>query len=138
MAELYKLSASEAAALMEKNKITSEDLVRACLARIEEREETVQAWQYLDPDFAIDEARKADAAERKGPLHGIPFATKDIIDTADMPTENGSPIYAGRRPDVDAPCVTAMRACREVTQVRSCQSCGAAKACPCIWKKLRN
>ena len=109
MAELYKLTASEAAALMEKNEITSEDLVRACLARIEEREETVQAWQYLDPDFAIDEARKADAAERKGPLHGIPFATKDIIDTADMPTEIGSPIYAGRRPDADAPCVAAMR-----------------------------
>ena len=109
MAELNRLTASEAAALMEKNEITSEDLVRACLARIEEREETVQAWQYLDPDFAIAEARKADAAERKGPLHGIPFAAKDIIDTADMPTENGSPIYAGRRPDADAPCVAVMR-----------------------------
>lgn len=109
MAELYKLTATEAAALMEKNEIASEDLVRACLVRIEEREETVQAWQYLDPDFAIAEARKADATERKGPLHGIPFAAKDIIDTADMPTENGSPIYAGRRPDADAPCVAAMR-----------------------------
>ncbi|HIM46067.1 MAG TPA: amidase, partial [Alphaproteobacteria bacterium] len=53
MAELYKLTATEAAALMEKNEIASEDLVRACLVRIEEREETVQAWQYLDPDFAI-------------------------------------------------------------------------------------
>ena len=109
MTELHKLTATEAAALMAKSEISSEDLVRACLARIEAREETVRAWQYLDPDFAIAEARKADAVERKGPLHGIPFAAKDIIDTADMPTEKGSPIYAERRPDTDAPCVAAMR-----------------------------
>ncbi len=109
MAELHELTATEATALMEKGEISSEDLVRACLARIEAREETVQAWQYLDPDFAIAEARKADATPRKGPLHGIPFAAKDIIDTKDMPTENGSPIYAGRQPERDAPCVAAMR-----------------------------
>ena len=42
MAELYKLTATEAAALMEKNEISSEDLVRACLVRIEEREETIR------------------------------------------------------------------------------------------------
>ncbi len=107
--KLHELTATEAAALMENGEISSEDLVRSCLARIEAREETVQAWQYLDPEFAIAEARKADAVPRKGPLHGIPFAAKDIIDTKDMPTENGSPIYAGRRPDADAPCVVAMR-----------------------------
>ncbi len=88
MAELHELTATEATALMEKGEISSEDLVRACLARIEAREETVRAWQYLDPDFAVAEAQKADAAPRKGPLHGIPFAAKDIIDTKDMPTEN--------------------------------------------------
>jgi amidase len=109
MAELHELTATEASALMEKGEISSEDLTRACLARIDAREDAVQAWQYLDPEFAIAEAKKADASPRKGPLHGIPFAVKDIIDTADMPTENGSPIYKGRRPDKDAACVTAMR-----------------------------
>jgi amidase len=109
MAELHELTAIEAAALMENGEISSEDLVRDCLARIEAREETVRAWQYLDPDFAVAEAQKADATPRRGPLHGIPFAAKDIIDTADMPTENGSPIHAGRRPAKDALCVTAMR-----------------------------
>ncbi len=109
MAELHDLTATEAGALMETGEISSEDLVRACLARIEAREEIVQAWQYLDPEFALAEARKADATQRLGPLHGIPFAAKDIIDTKDMPTENGSPIYAGRRPTRDALCVAAMR-----------------------------
>ena len=86
---------------------------RACLDRIAAREDEVQAWEHLDPDLALAQARDADAAlragEASGPLHGVPVGVKDIIDTADMPTENGSPIFTGRRPDRDAPCVAALR-----------------------------
>ncbi len=44
-----------------------------------------------------------------GPLHGVPVGLKDVIDTADMPTEHGSPAFKGRRPAADAACVTALR-----------------------------
>ena len=110
MAELYELTATEAAARMEAGEITSEALVASCLERIAAREDTVRAWEHLDPDTALGEARKADATPRKGALHGIPFGVKDIIDTADAPTAHGSPIYAGHRPAADAACVAAMRA----------------------------
>jgi len=109
MAELYELTATEAAALMDAGEITSEELVVSCLERIAAREDTVRAWEYINPDHAITQAKRADNLPRRSPLHGIPFAAKDIIDTTDMPTAYGSPIYAGNRPGKDAACVTAMR-----------------------------
>lgn len=72
--------------------------MRACLERIEEREGVVGAWAFIDPDLALHQARVLDAGPRRGPLHGMPVGIKDIIDTADMPTGYGSPIYAGHRP----------------------------------------
>jgi amidase len=93
---------------MDAGEITSEELVASCLERIAAREETVRAWEYIDPEAAIALAKKADATPRRSPLHGIPFAAKDIIDTADMPTAHGSPIYQGNQPKKDGACVTAM------------------------------
>jgi Asp-tRNA(Asn)/Glu-tRNA(Gln) amidotransferase A subunit family amidase len=88
-------------------------LVQACLDRIAEREETVLAWQHLDPDYALEQARARDEwrahGRSTGPLHGVPVGIKDIIDTEDMPTENGTPAHAGRTPDEDATLVTALR-----------------------------
>ena len=78
--------------------------------RIEHREPVVGAWTYLDPEQAIAAARKADRATARGPLHGVPVAVKDIFDTVDMPTELGTPVYAGRRPAWDAACVARVRA----------------------------
>ena len=67
------------------------DLVRACLKRIEQLEPAVQAWAHLDAEYALQQARAADAAQRQGkalgPLHGVPVGVKDIFDTEDMPTE---------------------------------------------------
>ncbi len=104
------LTATEAAARIRAGTLTSEALVRACLDRIEARERDVQAWQYLDPDAALAAARAADRAPSRGALHGVPIAVKDIIDTADMPTGLGSPLYATRQPQWDASCVAAARA----------------------------
>ena len=109
MAEPYELTATEAATQMDAGELTSEELVASCLERIAAREDTVRAWEYLDPGAAIAEAKRADGLPRRSPLHGIPFAAKDIIDTADMPTAHGSPIYTGNRPGKDGACVTAMR-----------------------------
>ena len=102
---LNELSASEAAHQIASGQISSEDLVRACLERIAEREPHVRAWAYLAPDYALAQARARDRQPWRGPLHGVPIAVKDVIDTADMPTQMGSPIFDGYRPKVDAACV---------------------------------
>src|SRR4051794_28374552 len=86
--------------------LTFEGLVQACIERIRAVEPTVQAWQYLDEEHALAQARAADERRRSGagvgPLNGVPVGIKDIIDTADMPTENGTIIHHGRTPRADA------------------------------------
>ena len=83
--------------------------IRACLDRIAERESDVRAWAFISPDQAIAEARARDRGPRRGLLHGLPIAVKDVIDTADMPTEHGTPIYKGNQPACDAVCVSGAR-----------------------------
>jgi Asp-tRNA(Asn)/Glu-tRNA(Gln) amidotransferase A subunit family amidase len=108
--DLSTLSVREAARQISERRITAEALVTAYLDRIEAREPVVGAWQYLDRDQALTTARKRDAEAPRGPLHGIPIAVKDLIDTVEMPTSYGSPIYRGHRPDADASCVALARA----------------------------
>ena len=100
---------TESAKAIAAGDLTSKALVASCLARIDEREAQVGAWQFVDPERALAEARKRDAQAPQSPLHGIPFGIKDIIDTADMPTEYGTPIYKGARPLGDATCVALLR-----------------------------
>jgi len=113
------LTASDAARLVATGETRSEQLVEACLARIREREPAVQAWQFLDEAHALSQGRERDRewANRNraggsalGPLHGVAVGVKDIIDTSDMPTEYGSALHAGRRPEKDAAVVTSLRA----------------------------
>ena len=89
-------------------------LSRDCLKRIDEVEPTVQAWAFLDRDHVMRQAQAADEHRRHGratgPLHGVPIAVKDIFDTGDMPTELGSPLWAGRTPRKDAEAVARLRA----------------------------
>ena len=107
--DLHKLSALDAGAKIAAGELSSERLVRACLDFIRTREDAVGAWQHLDEEYALAEARAADAASPRSALHGVPFAVKDVIDTADLPTEHGSVLFAGNRPATDAACVAAMR-----------------------------
>lgn len=111
---LNSLSASEAARLIRDGVISSEQLVEACLKRIGEVDEKIQAWAFLDPDYALTQARAADelrlSGKPIGPLHGVPVGVKDIFDTADMPTECGSVLCAGRTPSRDAAVVSLLRA----------------------------
>jgi Asp-tRNA(Asn)/Glu-tRNA(Gln) amidotransferase A subunit family amidase len=113
LTNLYALSASDAARLIRDGVISSAQLVEACLDRIRAVDPEVQAWAFLDPDLARAQAAAADeyrlSARPLGPLHGVPVGVKDIIDTADMPTENGSVLHAGRTPSRDAAVVSMLR-----------------------------
>ena len=104
-----ELSAAEAAQRIARRELTSERLVAACLERIEAREREVQAWAFVDRGLALSQARRLDGESPRGPLHGIPVGIKDVFDTADMPTEYGSPIYRDHRPRSDAACVAQLR-----------------------------
>ena len=110
MQKLNELGAREAAQRLASRDISAEQMARACLERIEERETTVGAWIHLDPDAVLAQARALDAGPVRGPLHGLPIGIKDIIDTIDMPTCYGSAVYPGHRPAADAACVALARA----------------------------
>jgi Asp-tRNA(Asn)/Glu-tRNA(Gln) amidotransferase A subunit family amidase len=108
--DFSSLTVREAARQIADRRLTAEALVAACLDRIEARDAVVGAWQFLDRERALAAARRCDAEPPRGPLHGIPIAVKDLIDTVDMPTAYGSPIYRDHRPAADASCVALARA----------------------------
>ena len=101
----------------------------AALARIAETESDVRAWAHLDAAGALEQARAIDDAGPAGALAGVPVAVKDIVDTADQPTGNGTPLDAGRRPDADATAVRRLRAAGALMlgkTVTTELACGAA------------
>lgn len=104
--ELGLVAAAEAIAT---KRLSSVELATDCLAVIAAREAQVGAWVHIDPDQVLRDARRLDNERARGPLHGVPIAIKDIIDTSDMPTCSGSSIYAGRRPGMDAASVALLR-----------------------------
>jgi Asp-tRNA(Asn)/Glu-tRNA(Gln) amidotransferase A subunit family amidase len=112
--QLNWLSAADAARAIRDGAASSEQLVEACLARIREADGEVQAWTFLDPEHALAQARARDLHRSEGrpcgPLHGVPIGVKDIFDTADMPTEDGTVLHAGRTPAHDATVVALLRA----------------------------
>lgn len=113
-AQLSALSAADAARLIREGAVSSEELVAACLERCREIEPRVQAWAFLDEKHALAQARAADelrlSGQPFGALLGIPVGVKDIIDTSDMPTENGTALHKGRTPRRDATVVASLRA----------------------------
>ncbi len=100
------LSATEARRKIGEGLLTSAELVKSSLDRIRETDGTLKAWAHVDAEGAMARAEEMDAIRRRGgalgALHGIPVGLKDIIDTKEMPTERGTPIFSGRRPDADA------------------------------------
>lgn len=103
-------TATAAAAAIRAGEITSEALVNQYLDTIVQRDSSIHAFEYLDGESVLAEARARDREPPRGPLHGVPIAVKDIIATHDMPTAYGSPIYADHRPAWDAACVALCRA----------------------------
>ncbi len=93
--------------------IKSIDLIEACLARIAETDDKIQAWAHFDPEFARAQARACDefraAGHDVGPLHGVPVGVKDIFDTREFLTENGTVLDAGRQPTEDCTVVSLLK-----------------------------
>ncbi|MDP2356381.1 MAG: amidase [Beijerinckiaceae bacterium] len=108
-AHLQKLSVVEAAGAIARGQITSRQLVRALIERIEAREGVVRAWASFDADHALAQAHTCDEGKASGPLRGVPVAVKDVLNTFDYPTQMGSPIYDGWQSRNDAACVAMLR-----------------------------
>jgi len=114
MESITAISAGELAERIARGELASEEVVEACLARIAEVDPNIEAWAFLDPELARQQARAADkyrgTGRPLGPLHGVPAGVKDIVDTRGMPTENGTVLDAGRRPRRDAAVVARLKA----------------------------
>jgi len=109
---LIEISAVKALEMMDKGELTSEIYVQAFLDRIKKREPLVGAWTFIEPELALKQARLADKRrvnKKSGVLNGLPIGIKDIIDTKDMPTENGSSFHKGRQPIEDAHLIKLLR-----------------------------
>lgn len=85
------------------------EAARHVAACIEAKEPAIGAWHFYDAARLAAEAQRLDGLTERGPLHGMPVAIKDVIDTADMPTGYGSALYEGFRPPSDASCVALLR-----------------------------
>ena len=109
---LHRLTLFEAVAAISAGRLRSEDYVGALLERVAATDANVQAWAHLDRERALELARDADekrAAGLNGPLAGVAIGVKDIVATADQPTQMGSPIYSGAQPPYDAECVVRIK-----------------------------
>jgi len=104
------LSAVEVVSQTSSGALRCEEIARACLDRVSRRDSVTQAWSFLDADLVVRRAKELDARAVRGPLHGVPVGVKDIVETCDMPTEMGSPIYQGYQSIGDASCVALLRA----------------------------
>src|SRR5215204_3188279 len=107
---LNRLSAVQLVQMMSARDVTCEAVTHSFVDAIKQRESEVQAFTWIDTGRALDIARALDSGPLQGPLAGLPLAVKDVIDTAGIRTEHGSPIFAGRVASVDAACVAAARA----------------------------
>ncbi|KAI0446547.1 amidase [Xylaria telfairii] len=109
--ELYRLTATQVLSSFRGGSLTIEEYTQSLLTRIQERDPAVQAWEYLDREYVIREAKRLDKTplQDRGPLHGLPIAVKDIIYTKDMPTQHNSPIYYGDAPKLDAGSIIILR-----------------------------
>ena len=101
----HEMTASEILA----SGLEAETVARACLERIAARDPVVRAWSFIDPDAVLRRAREMDKWSVRGRLHGVPIGVKDMIDTADMPTQHNSPLFQGHRPALDAAAVSTLR-----------------------------
>lgn len=109
--EPFRLTATEALAKIKDGSLSVEAYARSLLSRIEQRDDAVKAWAHLDPEYVIQQAKQLDLVppEKRGPLHGVAIAVKDIMYTKDMPTQHNSPIYEGHDPTLDAAAIATLR-----------------------------
>ena len=99
--------------MVRRGETNAENVVEGALDLIEKTDNQLKAWAYIDASGAIASAKLLDEIRDSGgalgPLHGVPIGLKDIIDTADMPTEFGSLAFKGHQPNQDATIVSKLR-----------------------------
>jgi Asp-tRNA(Asn)/Glu-tRNA(Gln) amidotransferase A subunit family amidase len=127
---LNELGVTEIVAKIAAGEITCEAVTRDCIERIAAREPAVKAWVKFNSELALAQAHALEREPCRGPLYGVPIGIKDVIDTFDMPTEMGSPIYRGYRPTADAACVALLRRAGAVIlgKTATCELAGMAPA----------
>jgi amidase len=108
--ELWQRSAVELQALLAQRQVSAVEVVTAFLERIEAVNPSVNAIVTIVPERALAEAAEADRSRAPRPLHGLPIAVKDLVDTAGIRTTYGSPLYRDHVPETDAPLVRRLRA----------------------------
>ncbi len=113
MTNLHQLTVAQASALIADRSLSPVALMEALLARADALEPALRVWVTLDPDAALEDARRSEreleSGKSRGPLHGIPIALKDIYNTKGVLTTACSPIYADYVPDHDAHSVALLR-----------------------------
>jgi amidase len=117
--ELCDLTATELASRIRRKQVSAREVMTAHLARIERVNPKLNAIVTLVAERAMADAAKADEAQARkrplGPLHGLPVAHKDLVDTAGIRTTRGSPFFRDNIPERDALIVTRMRAAGAIT-----------------------
>jgi aspartyl-tRNA(Asn)/glutamyl-tRNA(Gln) amidotransferase subunit A len=112
--QLTDLTLSEAAAVVRSKQVSPVELTQACLAHVEQLNPKLNAFITVTAESALAQARAAEAEIRakrwRGPLHGIPIALKDLIDTAGVKTTAASALFEGRIPQQDAQVVQRLKA----------------------------
>ncbi len=108
--ELNQLSLYQVVKQIGCKKLSSEEVARASIDRIMEREPVIRAFESFDADRVLAAAKRQDQLTRPGSLAGALIGIKDIIDVEGYPARRGSPIYAARRPMEDASCVALAKA----------------------------
>lgn len=106
MQDLARLTATDVLRLIQDGRVEPMEWMEACLDRIDLREDERKAFAHFDAEAPS----RAASRPRPGPLGGMPIGVKDVLDTADMPAQYGSPIWAGWRPRADCAAVAAARA----------------------------
>jgi aspartyl-tRNA(Asn)/glutamyl-tRNA(Gln) amidotransferase subunit A len=111
--DLTNLTLREAATLIRMKKVSPVELTKACLARIESLNPTLNCFITVTSESALAQARAAEADVTKGkwrgPLHGVPIALKDLFDTAGVKTTAGSGVFKDRIPKEDAEVVRRLK-----------------------------
>ena len=95
MTDLLALTIRDVGELLARRSLSAVELLQATLERIDETEPLVHAYAHVNIEAAFEAAHRADREPRRGPLHGVPIAIKDVLETADSPTEAGSRLLAG-------------------------------------------
>lgn len=107
---LNRLPAAQLARMLAARDVTCEAVTHSFVDAIHEHEKDVRAFAWFEPERALAIARELDRLDWGGPLHGLPVAIKDNIDTADIPSAYGSTVFLGHVPQADAASVAALRA----------------------------